>query len=990
MATPEPIVNDYLAHELRSKHPEWLRDGIVIAENTASFASKGQRPDIIVCDDWAAPVGVETEYQPAMTVEKDAASRLGQVYTPTGGKIHAVVAVRLPSRYRNLNGSAIANALRVEKELEYCLLTGDNPVGYHRWPSTGFVKASVANLASVIVSAKVSSALIDTAATILENGARMVASQIEASAVSHIGIGVSIADTLKQEAGFQTYAMTATILINAFVFQETLAGASHELLTVTSLYKLGQVAMKPTKGEVIAAWDHILSINYWPIFGVARKLVEDIPPALWSQVRDICIGTADQLLSMNLGKNPDLVGTIFQRLISDRKFLATFYTAPSSAALMARLLVSDTPPNGVSWGDVEKVQALRVADFACGTGSLLCAVYSAMQMRLEHAGINSADMHRSMVEKTLVGCDVLPSATYITASQLSSAHPTVQYGGTNILTLPFGQTASGGIALGALDLLDTQGVMPTIATHATGVGATSLVETDTWSAVGGAAVGDASFDIVAMNPPFTRLTGGGGKSSEVSRPLFAAFGTDEATQAKMGKKAQKLLADTAYHGNAGAAAAFVEIGNRKLKTGGKLGLILPLSALSGASWAECRRVWRRHYEGLITFSIAADDKHAAFSADTGMAESMIVGTKALTPSDRLTSVSLYRRPESTLEGAEIARVVKDLIASATVRRIEDGPVGGTDIMMGGEKVGELVSAPTAPDPWPLSRIRDHSIAQTAYQLSIGAIWLPGSLEPNLVNAPICRLDQLGEPGPYHLDISGGGTSGGAPRGPFELRATNKPASVSFPVMKAHDESRERYLEIDPDAEGVVRGSPEASVRAIIDARAKAIWATRTRLHFATDVQFNSNALIACLTSRPAIGGRAWPSFRMSDPRFEQVIALWFNSTLGILSFWWSANKTQDGRGSVTTSRLGELVSIDPRTFDEMALAEADQFFDTFKGRSLMDVHEASFDEARAELDEFVAKHLLNAGTRLQEVTDGLRLLRSKLVIEPSIRGARRN
>jgi hypothetical protein len=421
----------------------------------------------------------------------------------------------------------------------------------------------------------VSPVVIASAAAILETGARSVASQIDAASVAHPGISASIADTLKQDAGFQTYAMTATILINAFVFQETLAGASQDLLAVTSLYKLGQVPARPTKGEVIAAWDHILSINYWPIFGVARKLVEDIPPALWSQVRDVCIATADQLLSMNLGKNPDLVGTIFQRLISDRKFLATFYTAPSSAALMARLLVSDSPPNGTSWADTDAVKALRVADFACGTGSLLCAVYSDIQMRLEHAGIDSAEMHRSMIESILVGCDVLPSATYITASQLSSAHPAIQYGGTNILTLPFGQMASGEIALGALDLLEKQGVMPTIATHATGVGATALTAMDSWSAIGGAAVGDDSFDIVAMNPPFTRLTGGGGKSTEVTRPLFAAFGTDEAIQVKMGKKAHKLLAETAYHGNAGAAAAFVEIGNRKLKAGGKLGLILP-------------------------------------------------------------------------------------------------------------------------------------------------------------------------------------------------------------------------------------------------------------------------------------------------------------------------------------------------------------------------------------------------------------------------------
>lgn len=990
MATPEPIVNDHLATELKTKHIQWQRDGVVTAENTASFVAKGQRPDIIVCDDWASPVGIETEYVPAVTVEKDAASRLGQIYTPTGGTIHSVIAVRLPAKYKQLNGSAISQALAVEKDLEYCVLTGHSPTDYERWPRTGHVRASIDDLADVITSVKVSPVVIASAAGVLEAGARSVAAQIEAASSAHPGIAASISETLKQDAGFQTYAMTATILINAFVFQETLAGASQELLEVTSLYKLGQGGIKPTKGDVIAAWDHILSINYWPIFGVARKLVEDIPPGLWSQVRDVCIATADQLLSMNLGKNPDLVGTIFQRLISDRKFLATFYTAPSSAALMARLLVSSRPPNGESWGDTHAVTTLRVADFACGTGSLLCAVYSDIQMRLERAGIDSAQMHRSMIENTLVGCDVLPSATYITASQLSSAHPTVQYGSTNILTLPFGQVASGDIALGALDLLEKQGVMPTIATHASGVGATSLTEMDSWTAIGGAAVGDDTFDIVAMNPPFTRLTGGGGKSSEVSRPLFAAFGTDEAIQVKMGKKAQKLLADTAYHGNAGAAAAFVEIGNRKLKTNGKLGLILPLSALSGASWADCRSLWRKNYTGLITLSIAADDAHASFSADTGMAESMIIGTKAEEPADRLISVSLYRRPASSLEGAEISREIVRLIDMGAARRIEDGPLGGTDIMVGSEKIGELISAPTAPDPWPLSRIRDHSVAQTAYQLHRAAVWLPGALEAALDNAPICPLSELGKPGPYHLDVSGTGLSGGAPRGPFELKATLNPGSVSFPVLKAHDESRERFLEIDPDAEGIVRASSDSAVSKIIDERASAIWSERTQLHFATDVQFNSNALIACLTSRPAIGGRAWPSFRLNQSAFEKVVTLWFNSTLGILSFWWSANKTQDGRGSVTTSRLGEMASIDPRALSEESLVEADQFFEAFKTRQLMDVHEADVDLARADLDSFIAEHLLMAGEHLSQVRDGLQLLRSKLVVEPSIRGGRRN
>ena len=65
----------------------------------------------------------------------------------------------------------------------------------------------------------------------------------------------------------------------------------------------------------------------------------------------------------------DLTGRIFQRLIADRKYLATFYTLPASAALLARLAVSKM--DRVEWGDADAIGKLRVADFACGTGALL-------------------------------------------------------------------------------------------------------------------------------------------------------------------------------------------------------------------------------------------------------------------------------------------------------------------------------------------------------------------------------------------------------------------------------------------------------------------------------------------------------------------------------------------------------------------------------------------------------------------------------------------
>ena len=43
-----------------------------------------------------------------------------------------------------------------------------------------------------------------------------------------------------------------------------------------------------------------------------------------------------------------------------------------------------------------------------------------------------------MMSDVLVGCDIMPAGTHITASMLSGAHPAVQYTRSSILTMPFG------------------------------------------------------------------------------------------------------------------------------------------------------------------------------------------------------------------------------------------------------------------------------------------------------------------------------------------------------------------------------------------------------------------------------------------------------------------------------------------------------------------------------------------------------------------------
>jgi hypothetical protein len=94
----------------------------------------------------------------------------------------------------------------------------------------------------------------------------------------------------------------------------------------------------------------------------------------------------------------------------------------------------------------------------------------------------------------------------------------------------------------------------------------------------------SSFDIVLMNPPFTGPTGHESSKIGVPNPMFAAFASTEEEQREMGKAINALIRGTSGHGNAGEGSYFLVLANRKLKVGGTLGLILPLSIMLGDSW----------------------------------------------------------------------------------------------------------------------------------------------------------------------------------------------------------------------------------------------------------------------------------------------------------------------------------------------------------------------------------------------------------------------
>ena len=226
--------------------------------------------------------------------------------------------------------------------------------------------------------------------------------------------------------------MAMAIIANAMTFHTTLAG----LHGIPHLDSLRGESGSILRSQLIKCWREILRINYWPIFKIAIDLLLTIRDAPVLAIMDRLADVAHELARIGATSLNDLCGRMFQRLISDRKFLATFYTLPNSAALLAEIAVPDLD---VDWGDASAVQDLRMGDLACGTGALLLAAYHGALTRHRHAGRDDAKLHAKMMERTLVAADIMPAATHLTASNLSGTHPGTTFQRTCVYTMPYGR-----------------------------------------------------------------------------------------------------------------------------------------------------------------------------------------------------------------------------------------------------------------------------------------------------------------------------------------------------------------------------------------------------------------------------------------------------------------------------------------------------------------------------------------------------------------------
>ncbi len=967
--------------------------GWTLTEQQPPFIEDTKHPDMMAVRKGRETIAIEAKaYDNPDTIEDIREKYLGKSlnanYVGVSETLEVILVLRYPQEV--IEATDVDNALRHTDKLEYCILTKS---GEGDFPASGFVKGTLTDVATALSIGASPAKHIAEAADKMADGMEIAAKWLNDAIVNKPAIGDKLNEILGENVTTETCSKACLIITDAFIFQNSIAGQRalirqqgklkwvfpyqirendekvdytdtevlekrrNQLPRPLSYYASPKRAVR--RDSVMNDWEEILGINYAPIFADAYRMVDEafmydmemsrrVLKQLWQTAYEICESHLPQI--------HELAGEIFQRLIVDRKYVKSNYTMPESASLLSALVCPDIQCDALR-------NLPKVADFACGTGSLLNGVYKQVQRLYEQkTGQDSRIIHRVMMEQKLAGIDIYPHATHLTFMTMASAHADIPIGETRVLTAQCGQTADGTYATGSLELLDEAVLFDIFELDAEQVGGFDITPTKL-----NPSFPNNEMDIVIMNPPF--LTEGADPNTRDRKGVFVSKERSDAERKKMLKALGKKDTRVA-HGQA-AYSYFVELADKKLREGGCMGMILPATVLASAPFKKVREMWATEYRNVVVVTIAQRAAHdSAFSHDTGMTECMVVATKGVSENTgRAKFVCLSKRPDSLLAGQMLAVLIQ---RQSVTRRLEDVSHGSDYLMVGDVNMGQMLECPIGAGEWGASRVKSMSLMQIAYQLGQGKLRLSELQEA--IHVPTCPIGKIGQVGVHNSRIKG------SKIGAFDMHQRKINVQEGYDALwQLKNITPQRSMQVVPDYKAKMKPTH-------VEKAARILREHNSRTHYHMYLQFNANSVVAHWTETPSLGVGSFTNVKLQDARYDAAWTLWTNSTFGMFCHWATAGKQQAARGMLYLTTLQNVPTLDVRQLSDAQLKAADNIFDDLKKTRLLPYNECASDPWRHLLDARLLAEVL--GITDPETHQAMQRLREMLSDEPSITGTK--
>lgn len=731
--------------------------------------------------------------------------------------------------------------------------------------------------------------------------------------------------------------IAALVLVNAMIFQEILSGSDQRVRSLR-----GGLGDQGIAGELAAHWGFILDdINYYPIFHIARELLvastasRDVSVAL-SSLADAAL----RIVEWRAALRHDLMGRVYHRLLAEAKYLGAYYTSVPAAVLLLKLALS-RDSGSPDWSDLQSVSGFRVADLACGTGTLLMAAADAIADNhvrdcvARHRPPQMDDLQSLLLGEVIWGFDVLPSALHLTASTLALRIPEIPVNVTNLYSLPLGGRYH---RLGTLEFLHSD----TLGRIAPLFGAPTLPE----RVVGRGAPEEGSvqlppLDLCVMNPPFTRSVGGNllfgnfpAKDREkMQRRLQAGL---KKPPARVGGGAKGLSASI----TAGLGSVFVALADRRVKPGGRLAVVLPQGLLSGVAWSKTRDLVGKGYQ-VEYLIVSHEPDHWNFSENTNLSECLTVARKRRNEANQaspVVCVNLWRNPRNPIEALAVARQLGEGRAPDVLTE-----QGALQLVVGNTKMGEAVAVPQKvlqDGLWQFGCAYAQSELVRAFMHVLnGRLYLPG--EGDCGGIPLVPLASLAALGPDRRDVHDG----------FEESSGETP----FPALWGHDSERITTLNQVPNRHLSPRAAPKPGRHLRM---AHHLWPRAGRLLIAEKLWLNTDRLVAVHLPTPALSNVWWPTrLNHRGEEAEQIAALWLNSTLGLLVLLAHREETRGAWVQFKKPTLGSLPVLDLGALDARRRRALRVCFEQVADLSLASLPSMDDDPVRSLIDRAISKAL---------------------------------
>ena len=336
--------------------------------------------------------------------------------------------------------------------------------------------------------------------------------------------------------------------------------------------------------------------------------------------------------------------------------------------------------------------------------------------------------------------------------------------------------------------------------------------------------------------------------------------------------------------------------------------MLPATVCTGPSWAQTRSLIERDFD-LDVVITSHDPTRWNFSDSTDLSEALLIATRRAAgdtyKEHRTTFVNLWQNPDGVLDAHRVAQT----ITTTSPAKLEE--TGTALLEIDGSHVGEVVSIPASTitgKKWSGVQFARADLIRSALRLlNDGEVWIPG--EGSTSKISLCKLGIIGQVGPDRRRLVDG------------FDRTN--SVTSYPLVEGHDTDQRTSMTCSPDSYLSPLTTPKGGQR---PGYGEHLWQQSARLLVAERLWLETNRIVAMRVDTRVLSNVWWP-VKVEDESVEKALALWLNSSLGLLTVLAQRTSTRGGWVAMKKADLEVLPVLDVRAISDSQLEDLSSLFD---------------------------------------------------------------